>query len=190
MSGIFFILAILFSIYPHNIFQDQKYQKQTGVKGIHYVKPTQIPTSTPTPTVIYQTPTTQTVAASPTISHPTTNQTATVIPTTTQPTQSPTQASSQTVSMHIIDPIDPDGTNNFMVNLHSGNTICDSLQEAKSEGKIQSVSMTWYQSFNSYYVTEINGFSNNWTFTVDGQSPQGCSLYTPKAGDTIVWKYN
>lgn len=86
--------------------------------------------------------------------------------------------------------IDPDGKESFTVNLNPGNNLCDNLNEAKQEGKIKSVNMTWYASYNSYYVNEINGFNNNWTVNLNGEQPKvGCSQIKPNSNDTIVWKF-
>jgi hypothetical protein len=108
----------------------------------------------------------------------------TPIPSATAPVAKPVP----TVNIQIIE---PDGNFSFTVTLHDGNTICDSLTDAKLEGKIKSVTIddSYMSSLHSAYVKEINGFTNNWTFTVNGQSPRGCSLYTPKSGDMIVWKF-
>lgn len=106
--------------------------------------------------------------------------------TTTTSTTASTQSSNPQVSMTVSE---PDGTNNFTVDFHTGMNACDTLSEAKTEGKIKSVTMQWYASLNSNYVYEINGYKNNWTFTVDGKSPQGCSLITLKQNDNVVWKY-
>ena len=76
--------------------------------------------------------------------------------------------------------------------LNNGANACDVLQEAKNEGKINSVTFddSYMSTMHSRYITEINGYSNNWTFTVDGSSPNGCSLINPKPNDTIVWKFS
>lgn len=115
----------------------------------------------------------------------TTNPTATPVPT-AQP--APTTAAN-TVSMQIQDPA---GTSTFTVTLNSGANACDILQEAKSEGKINSVTFddSYMSTLHSRYVTEINGYQKNWTFTVNGSSPNGCSLSNPKPNDSIIWKFN
>lgn len=112
------------------------------------------------------------------------NPTATPVPT-SQP--APTTATN-TVSMQIQDPA---GNSTFTVTLNSGANACDVLQEAKNEGKINSVTFddSYMATLHSRYITEINGYQNNWTFTVNGSSPNGCSLINPKPNDTIVWKF-
>ena len=70
-------------------------------------------------------------------------------------------------------------------------TACDVLQKAKDAGKLKSVTFddSYMATMHSRYISEINGFANNWTFTVNGSSPLGCSLSQPKPNDTIVWKF-
>ncbi len=198
IAGASFVIAFVFTLYPHNIFQNQK---QTEVKGISVVNPTggqtnTLAQSTPQQTITAQSqketaPTVQpTLIPAPTskpIATPTTLAQAEPIATPTL-TPKPTQAPVQTVTIQLIE---PDGTSNFTVNLNSGNTLCDNLTEAKSEGKIKSVTLdySYMSSFHSPYVREINGYQNNWTVTVDGTSPQGCAFYSPKAGDNITWKF-
>ncbi len=87
---------------------------------------------------------------------------------------------------------DPDGDNSFQVKLNGGANACDVLQESKDEGKINSLTFNdaYMSTLHSRYVTEINGFQNNWTFTINGSSPNGCSLINPQPNDHIVWKFN
>jgi len=152
---------------------------------------TQTTSSTNTSGSTSQTTTTQTSSNSQPAQQ-TSSQTS--IPTATpQPTAVPTQAPtaapvSNTVSMQVQD---PGGNSSFTVTLTNGANACDVLQEAKNEGKINSVTLSdaYMSSLHSLYVTEINGYSNNWTFTVNGSSPAGCSLINPKPNDTIVWKF-
>lgn len=66
---------------------------------------------------------------------------------------------------------------------------CQLLTAARDQGLIKSVSLKYYPSFNSYYVEEINGYENNWTFKVNGSSPKGCSLASVTQGDTVSWTY-
>ena len=95
---------------------------------------------------------------------------------------------SPTVSVAIIP---PDATSNFAVVLEEAFNVCDVLVKAKNEEKISSLTLddSYLSTYKSLYVYEINGFANNWTFTVNGGSPLGCSLYFPKDKDTIVWKF-
>ena len=87
--------------------------------------------------------------------------------------------------------ITPSSTSNFTVELEEGFDICGVLVKAKNEGKISSLILddSYLSTYKSLYVYEINGFANNWTFTVNGESPLGCSLYFPKKNDVIVWKF-
>lgn len=105
-----------------------------------------------------------------------------------QPTSQPTQAPSNIVNLQIVE---PDGNFNFSVALKNGNNLCDNLTEAKNEGKIRSLTLddSYMSSYHSSYVREINGYQNNWTVNVNGTVPQGCSLYSPKSGDTVTWKF-
>lgn len=112
---------------------------------------------------------------------------------TAQPSPTPTITPQVTiaavqVTLHITD---PDGTKIFQVTLHTGDTLCDNLVEAKNEGKIKSLTLdnSYMQSFHSAYVREMDGFTNNWTVSVNNTSPQGCSLYTVKPNDSIIWKF-
>ena len=85
----------------------------------------------------------------------------------------------------------PDGASEFEVDLRDGEDLCENIEEAKSEGHIRSLTMdnSYLETFGSRYVREINGYSNNWTVKVNDYRPEGCSLYTPKAGDTIIWTF-
>ena len=85
----------------------------------------------------------------------------------------------------------PDGTSVFAIDLKEGDDLCDNLVEAKAEGKIRSLLIddSYLETFGSRYAREINGYSNNWTVEVNGVKPLGCSLYEPKIGDQIVWKF-
>ncbi len=149
------------------------------------------PTATPVPHST-QTASNTTTSGQQTTTNTLTQQTTqnsspTVTP---QPTTAPTTASvTNTVSMQVQDPA---GTSNFMVTLKNGANACDVLQEAKDEGKINSVTFddSYMASLHSRYVTQINGYANNWTFTINGSSPNGCSLSNPKPNDSIVWKYS
>ncbi|MGI8420225.1 MAG: DUF4430 domain-containing protein [Candidatus Levyibacteriota bacterium] len=111
----------------------------------------------------------------------------TQLPVTTA-TPLPTPQLANTVSLQIQDPA---GTSSFTVTLKAGANVCDVLQETIDEGKITSVTFddSYMSTLHSKYVTEINGFKNNWTFTINGTTPLGCSLANPKPNDTIVWKF-
>ena len=67
---------------------------------------------------------------------------------------------------------------------------CTILGEAKDEGKITSYTLTYYPSYQSNYVSEINGLKDNWTFKLNGSlSPVGCSKVPLKVGDTVTWQF-
>lgn len=177
-----FAAAIIFSFYPHNIFQKQYITLRKSVHGAYVSKLAATQTPTPTYTIYNNTQLTLTPTISPSITQPTPTITA---QNQAQPTSQPTTA--PTVILQIAE---PDGATTFSLPVIG--TVCDELTEAKNEGKIRSVtfSSTYMNSMHSLYITEINGYQNNWTFTVNGTAPQGCSLVTPKSGDSIVWKFN
>ncbi|HLC88132.1 MAG TPA: DUF4430 domain-containing protein [Patescibacteria group bacterium] len=79
----------------------------------------------------------------------------------------------------------------FTIEISGNLNVCQVLEKAKDQGKISSLTLddSYMSSMNSQYVREINGMSNNWTFKVNGNSPLGCSLYTVKPGDQIVFKF-
>ena len=134
----------------------------------------------PTPTLI-----------TPPIPDPTStpDPTATPLPVVDTPTPTPTpEPPITTVTVEISS---PDGVSTFPVGFTAGTNVCDLLQKAKNEGKLKSLTIDYdyLKTFKSAYVLEINGCRNNWVFTANGTSPLGCSLYQPKSGALIVWKY-
>ena len=173
----------------------------TPVTVLQAIQIAHIPTTNPTripPIPTIQTSSQNTSAAHPTAS--TTNTQSSYTAPTAQPSPTPTvmQISSTSTPTPIISSQDvtiqitePDGTFTFQVDLHNGNTVCDILQTAKSEGKIKSLTFdsSYMSSLHSLYIKEMNGFSDNWTFTVNGSSPLGCSLINPKPNDSIEWKF-
>jgi cytoskeletal protein RodZ len=188
LSGLSFIVAIFLFAIP------QKPHKETpkiakSVNGTTNIQPSEIPTIAQTQTSYI------TAQPSPTLLPTSTNQNTTAASNQTSfdpsptPTIQPTQTQNKTVNLQIQE---PDGTSNFSVSLNPGNTLCDNLTEAKQEGKIKSVTLdnSYMSSLHSAYVREINGYQNNWTVSVNGKTPQGCSLYSPNSGDAIVWKFN
>lgn len=86
---------------------------------------------------------------------------------------------------------EPDGTSSNAVTFSVGENPCSILYDAKNQGKIRSVTIKTYgPPLNSDYVQELNGYQNNWTFTLNGVSePTGCSNYSVKKGDSITWKF-
>jgi len=87
--------------------------------------------------------------------------------------------------------IDPDGTFDFNVRLQPGADACTVLNQAQAEGKISYVNIdySYLSSLHSAYVRQINSYTNNWTVTVNGVAPRGCSLVSPAANDQITWRY-
>lgn len=86
--------------------------------------------------------------------------------------------------------IDSGGTSSNTVNFKTGMDACTILTEAKNEGKIKSVTLVYYSSFQSDYVKELNGQTDNWTFEYNGTSPPvGCSKVPLHPGDTVSWSY-
>ncbi len=172
---------IIFSLIPEK--NDKNPGKIAGLQVANSPTPTPSPViNTPRPLAFIQTP-------SP-FPSPSSNNSSSDQQTATNPPETPTPTSTPvpTVTLQIVD---PDGTSIFSVTLHNGDNACDNLTEAKQEEKIKSVTLdySYMSSMHSAYVKEINGFNKNWTFTVNGQSPLGCSLYKPNSGDTIIWKF-
>jgi hypothetical protein len=154
------------------------------IQHITKILPTKMPMQHPTPTMKEDTQEQQIIQSAPT-SIPTTSQTTTTTSTTT--TTADTATSTVVLQLH-----EPDGNFSYSITLQHGADVCGVLQEAKNEGKLRSLTLdnAYQQSMHSMYVKEINGYNNNWTFTAAGKAPLGCSLYTPKPGDTISWNYN
>lgn len=77
-----------------------------------------------------------------------------------------------------------------------GETVFDVLKRACSRVGIQ-LEYSWTPVYNSYYVEGINhlyefdcGNQSGWMYQVNGWYPNyGCSAYTLKDGDAIVWRY-
>ena len=104
-------------------------------------------------------------------------------------TATPTLLPNQKVTLGIISPSE---TLNLSEEIEDGMNVCDLLTQAKNEGKIQSLTIdnSYLSTLKSAYVYEINGYKNNWTFTVNGATPKGCSLSFPKPNDSVVWKFS
>lgn len=77
-----------------------------------------------------------------------------------------------------------------------GETAFDVLKRACSYAGIQ-LEYSWTPMYNSYYIEGINnlyefdcGSESGWMYKVNGWFPNyGCSSYTLKGGDVIVWCY-
>jgi hypothetical protein len=81
-------------------------------------------------------------------------------------------------------------TTSFGLPLASPQDACSILGEAKAEGKITSYTLTYYPSYQSDYVSEINGLKDNWTFKLNGSLPPvGCSKVPLQVGDTVTWQF-
>ena len=104
-------------------------------------------------------------------------------------TATPTPLPNPKITLEIIFPSE---TLNLSEEIKNGSTVCDLLSQAKDEGKIQSLTIdnSYLPTLKSAYVYEINGYKNNWTFTVNETSPRGCSLSFPKPNDIVVWKFS
>ncbi len=104
-------------------------------------------------------------------------------------TSAPETAPGNLVNLKIITPGKKDS---FAVELKDGQNVCDNLIQAKAEGKLTSLTIntSYLKTYGSAYVYEINGYKNNWTFTINGASPPtGCSDVFPKNNDAIVWTF-
>jgi len=77
-----------------------------------------------------------------------------------------------------------------------GETVFEVLQRACSYAGIQ-LEYSWTPMYGSYYIEGINnlyefdcGAESGWMYKVNGWFPNyGCSSYTLKDGDVIVWCY-
>lgn len=82
------------------------------------------------------------------------------------------------------------------VEFAKGETVFDVLQRACSYAGIH-LEYSWTPMYNSYYIEGINhlyefdcGPQSGWMYKVNGWFPNyGCSSYTLKDGDNIVWDY-
>lgn len=114
--------------------------------------------------------------------------TPTPIPT---PSPTPTPVPTPAPSSISIEIKTPDSTSSFTIQIKEGINACDILVKAKNEGKITSVTLddSYLSTFNTLLVSEINGLSNYWVFTVNGESPMGCSLVSLRNNDQVVWEF-
>lgn len=82
------------------------------------------------------------------------------------------------------------------VEFTEGETVFDILSRVCEYAGIQ-LEYAWTPLYNSYYIEGINqlyefdcGNESGWMFKVNGWFPNyGCSAYTLKDGDSIVWTY-
>ena len=82
------------------------------------------------------------------------------------------------------------------VAFEEGETVFDVLQRVCATFGIQ-LEYSWTPMYNSYYIEGINhlyefdcGSESGWMYKVNGWFPNyGCSSYTLKDGDVIVWCY-
>ena len=94
--------------------------------------------------------------------------------------------------------VPPDGTilAEEQVQAKSGDSVFDVLDKVCQEKDIQ-IEYSYTAAYDSYYVKGINylyefagGKYSGWTYQVNGESPQvGCSKYTLKGNEKIVWNY-
>ncbi len=184
--NIFKILAVVFLLLAGTSLYNPNKNKQ--IQPIKLIQPSPVVTVTPTPikstlliTKGWENPTPTNVLPvqpTPTISTNSTNL--------TNPTSTPQQ---DVINLEING---PDGNNKFLLTYKEDLNPCSILNDAKNDGKIKSVTILHYGApLNSDYVKEINGFSDNWNFAVDGSGkPSGCSNYTLEKNSTVTWKYN
>ena len=82
------------------------------------------------------------------------------------------------------------------VEFTEGETVFDILKRVCSRAGIQ-LEYSWTPMYNSYYIEGIHqlyefdcGYESGWMYQVNGWYPNyGCSSYTVKDGDVIVWNY-
>ena len=82
------------------------------------------------------------------------------------------------------------------VQFYDGETVFDVLKRTCKAAGIQ-LEYSWTPMYNSYYIEGINhlyefdcGEESGWMYKVNGWFPNyGCSAYTLKDGDVIVWCY-
>lgn len=100
-----------------------------------------------------------------------------------------TPVSANTITLQITE---PDGNFSYTLDFQNNSNPCSILTEAKSNGKIRSLTISHYgPPLNSDYVKEINGYSDSWNFAINGTiEPSGCSNYSLDPGNSVLWKYN
>lgn len=82
------------------------------------------------------------------------------------------------------------------VDVNEGDTVFDILGRVCEEKGIQ-LEYSWTPMYDSYYIEGINnlyefdcGYESGWMYKVNGWFPNyGCSDYSIKPGDSIVWCY-
>jgi len=86
----------------------------------------------------------------------------------------------------------PDGNIKSTLVYKNDSNPCSILNDAKNIGIIKSVTIMHYDApLNSDYVKEINEFSDNWVFTIDGDKKStGCSNYKLNKNTRVSWIYN
>ena len=82
------------------------------------------------------------------------------------------------------------------VPFNEGDTVFDVLRRTCDQAGIQ-LEYSWTPLYESYYIEGINnlyefdcGNESGWMYEVNGWYPNyGCSSYSVKDGDAIVWNY-
>lgn len=82
------------------------------------------------------------------------------------------------------------------VSFSEGDTVFEVLQKVCTAADLQ-IEYSWTPMYNSYYIEGINhlyefdcGHESGWMYKVNEWFPNyGCSAYTLKDGDEIVWCY-
>ncbi len=107
------------------------------------------------------------------------------------PSPSPSLSPTPLVSQINVQIKTPDTNSAFSLQIEDGINACDLMTKAKNEGKISSLTLddSYLATFHTLLVKEINGLKDNWTFTVNGESPMGCSLVNLKDKDQIIWEF-
>ena len=83
------------------------------------------------------------------------------------------------------------------VSFTEGDTVFEVLQKVCAAAELQ-IEYSWTPMYNSYYIEGINhlyefdcGNESGWMYKVNEWFPNyGCSAYTLKNGDDIVWCYS
>ena len=106
--------------------------------------------------------------------------------------QTPTDTPAPEALCEIVLEIDNTRTS-FLIEIPDSEAVdaCDVLRIAYAKGYISSLTISdaYLQTMGSEYVLEMNGKKHNWVFTLNGESPLGCSRVEIQPGDTVVWAF-
>lgn len=181
LSFISFIISFLFLVQTHFVkFKNRQPHPELNTQLTLSITPT------PTPHVISSSPPTDIPANMPTY----------VILSTSHysnPQSSPTPKTvSPSKSVITVRLEEPKGNFKFTLYLPDSANPCSVLNSLKEAGKLNSLTIIHYgPPLNSDYVKEIDGYSDNWTFELDGEKkPAGCSNYSLSPGSSVKWRFN